>query len=84
MENNVSRVQIIRESVTFNVDARSVAVVVVVVVDKMQELNHNCNTQTVLVSQKVSNMLKQKAVDCLSDKPSKIIRQALVEMRNIV
>ncbi len=56
----------------FNLDGSTV-------VDKTQGNNHNYNTQTALVHQKVSNMLKHKAVDCLSDKPSKIIRQALVE-----
>ncbi len=38
-----------------------------------------CDSQTALVCQKVSNMLKQKAVDCLSDKPSKTICRALLK-----
>ncbi len=49
------------------------------VVDKTQGHNHNSDTQTALVHQKVSNVLKQKAVDCLSDRHSKIIHLALIE-----
>ncbi len=45
----------------------------------MQGHNHNCDTLTALIHQKVSNMLKLKAADCLSDKPSKIIHRALME-----
>ncbi len=48
-------------------------------VDKMQGHNHNCITQTAVIGQKVNNALKWKAVDCLSDKSSKIIRWAFME-----
>ncbi len=50
-----------------------------IAVDKMQGRNDNCDTQTALVHQKMSNMLKRKAVDCLSDKPNKIIHRILTE-----
>ncbi len=49
------------------------------VVEETLEHNHNCDTQTALVHQKVSNTLKRKAVNCLRDKLSKIIRRTLME-----
>ncbi len=48
-------------------------------VDKMLGHNHGFDTQAVLVCQKLSNIMEQKAVHCLSNKPSKIIRWALTE-----
>ncbi len=38
--------------------------------DKMLGHNHNCDTQTALLYQKMSNTMKWKAVDCLRNKPS--------------
>ncbi len=49
------------------------------VVDEMQGHNHNYDTQRALVCKKMSNILKQKAVNCLSDKPSKVIHSAVMK-----
>ncbi|KAK7603911.1 hypothetical protein V9T40_004184 [Parthenolecanium corni] len=48
-------------------------------VDKTQGHEHNFDTPDTLVRQKLSNALKRKAVDNLSEKPAKIIRRALLE-----
>ncbi len=54
------------------------------VIDETQWHNHNCNIQIALLYEKVSNMLKQKSVDCLSDKYSKIIWRALMDDSTIL
>ncbi len=73
MESNVSSVQRIR------VVLHNLQCGLKYCVDKRQELNHNCDTQTGPNIPEVSNTLKWKTFDCLSDKLSKIIHEALVK-----